>query len=135
MQAAYQLNSAEDIREYNFQFGNYYIKHFPDAKILIFVISIIIALKSLQRRGLINLIQINYKAMLLSKANIAYATGLSFGNIIISYLEKVNSLPEDIIFPYTNTTAGYMPQVNLKRGEKIYLKLIDQCKDLKTTPG
>lgn len=133
LQAAYQLNSAEDIREYNFQFGHYYLKHFPDAKIFDICNFYNNSFeKFTKEEDLINLIQINYRAMLLSKANIAYATGLSFGNIIISYLEKVNSLPEDFIFSiYEHYGWLLFATGNFEEGEKIYLKLIDQCKDLK----
>jgi predicted ATPase/signal transduction histidine kinase/tRNA A-37 threonylcarbamoyl transferase component Bud32 len=133
LQSSYQLNSIEEIKQYNFQFGNYYKKHFPDTKIFDICNFYNKAFDLFTREeDILDLIQFNYRAMILAKSNIAYEYGLNFARITISYLNQIHNAPDRLIFSIYEEYGWFLFATgNLEEGEKVYLDLIANCKDLK----
>ena len=82
LQSAHQLNTLDEIKESNFQFGNYYKVNFPDTKVFdicnFYNKSFDLFTKE---EDILDLVHFHYKAILLSKANIAYDNGLNFAKL------------------------------------------------------
>ena len=70
--------------------------------------------------------------MLLSRANIAYANGLNFSKMAISYLDKVKSISEEFVFSIKEEYGWFLFATgNFEEGELVYLELLNECKNLK----
>ena len=133
LQSAHQLNTLDEIKESNFQFGNYYKVNFPDTKVFdicnFYNKSFDLFTKE---EDILDLVHFHYKAILLSKANIAYDNGLNFAKLALSYLDKIQTVPENLRFSIQEEYGWFLFATgNFEEGEKVYLSLIENCHDLK----
>ena len=133
LQSAYQLNTSEEVKHFYFKFGNFYKENFPETKIFDICNFYNKSSELLQNeKDRVDLIQFNYKAMLLSRANIAYANGLNFSKMAISYLDKVKSISEEFVFSIKEEYGWFLFATgNFEEGELVYLELLNECKNLK----